>query len=274
MILELTRQFIGTSTLGMVGAGHLARAIALGLLEAGLPKHNLAICHRGSKETDRELAAAGLVERVVDKDIVTRESRILLYLVRPQDAMAIQGASFRDDGIFISFLAGVPLKNLPVSIADTQCFRVMPSAPDTLRQRNGIAALYPADNPLVREILESLGLRVVALKQESDIHAFTALGSCLPIALTYWEGLGNKTDDAELLETARRFSLPSYDKILQWAHSVRPRGLSDDEQERYLTQATTPGGVTDAILAAIRTGTKLPAALERGIERSRELAGA
>jgi len=228
MTLELTRQFLGTSTLGMVGAGHLAKAIALGLLEAGLPKHNLAICHRGSKETDRELSAAGLVERVVDKDIVTRGSRILLYLVRPQDVMAIQGADFRDDGIFISFLAGVPLKNLPVSIADTQRFRVMPSAPDTLRQRNGIAALYPADNPLVREILESLGLRVVALKQESDIHAFTALGPCLPIALTYWEGLGNKSDEAELLDAARKFGLPSYDSILRWAHSVRPRGLSND----------------------------------------------
>jgi len=272
MTLELTRRFLGTSTLGMIGAGHLARAIAIGLLEVGLPKQKLAICHRGSKETDRELAAVGLADLVVDKDFVVRESRILLYLVRPQDVMAVQGAGLRDDCILISFLAGVHLKNLPVSVADTQRFRVMPSAPDTLRQRNGIAALYPADNPLVREILESLGLRVVALKRESDIHAFTALGPCLPIALTCWEGLGNKINDAELLETAGRYGLSGYDKILRWAHGVRPRGLSDEEEELYLVQATTPGGVTDAILAAIRTGTKLPAALEYGIERSRELA--
>ena len=61
--------------------------------------------------------------------------------------------------------------------------------------------------------------------------------------------------------------------LVRWAHSVPPKGLSNDEQKRYLTQATTPGGVTDAILAAIRTGMRLPAALERGIERSRELAG-
>jgi pyrroline-5-carboxylate reductase len=148
----------------------------------------------------------------------------------------------------------------------------MTSAPDTLRKRNGIAALYPTDNLLTQEILGSLGLRVVPLRQESDIHAFTALGPCLPIVLTYCESIGYKIDDSELLETARKFDLPDYYPILQWAHGVRPRQLTGEEQRCYLVQATTPGGVTDAILSAMRTGMSLSAALERGIERSRELA--
>jgi pyrroline-5-carboxylate reductase len=274
MSLELIQRFLGGSTIGLFGAGHLGRAIAEGLLEAGLPSHHLAICHRGSEKTHRELAASGLTGLVATTENVTRQSKILLYLVRPQDYLVIRDFDLREDSLFISFLAGVPLKNLPVRAAEVHSVRVMTSAPDTLRRRNGIAALYPADNPLTREILESLGLRVVLLREESDIHAFTALGPCLPIALTCWEGLGNQINDSELLETARIYSMPDYQSILQWAHSVRPRLLSAEERKRYLVQATTPGGVTDAILSAMRNGMRLSAALEQGIERSQGFAGA
>jgi pyrroline-5-carboxylate reductase len=150
----------------------------------------------------------------------------------------------------------------------------MPSAPDTLRNRNGIAALYPASNLLTREILESLGLRVVPLGQESDIHAFTVLGPCLPIVLTYWESIGCKIDDAELLATARKYDLPDYYQILQWAHSIRPRQLTAEERKSYLIQAATPGGITDAILFAMSNGLSLSDALEQGVERSKEMATA
>lgn len=274
MSFDLINRFLSDSTIGLFGAGHLGRAIAKGLLEADFPRCNLAICHRGSKETDRELATIGLADLIVDSKQLVRQSRILLYLVRPQSYQAIRDFELRDDILFISFLAGVPLNRLPVHVPDAQRIRVMTSAPDTLRQRNGIAALYPADNPLAREMLDTLGLRVVPLRQESDIHAFTALGPCLPIVLTYWESTGCNIDDQELLETAKKFGLPDYPPILQWAHSVRPRQLSPEEIDRYLSQAATPGGVTDAILSAMRAGMSLSAALQRGMERSQELATA
>jgi len=35
MILDLTRQFLSNSTLGLFGAGHLGRTIAKGLLDVG-----------------------------------------------------------------------------------------------------------------------------------------------------------------------------------------------------------------------------------------------
>ena len=69
-----------------------------------------------------------------------------------------------------------------------------------------------------------------------------------------------------------RFGLPSYRHILKWADAVRPRNLSASERDRYLAQAATPGGVTEAIVKAIADGLPLPDALVRGIERSVELA--
>ncbi len=264
--------FLGDSKTGLFGTGNLGRAIAKGLLTAGFPRGKLGICYRGSDETSRELAVAGLTDLVAPCDLVVRESRILLYLVRPQNLQAIQDYNLQEDCIFFSFLAGVPLNNLPVHLPTAQCIRVMTSAPDTLRDRNGIAALYPADNALALELINSLGLRTINLRQESDIHAFTALGPCLPIALTYWESVGRNIDDQELLETAEKCGLPDYHEILQWAHNVRPKELSHEEIKHYLAQATTPGGVTAAILTAMKAGMSLSASLKRGIERSQELA--
>jgi pyrroline-5-carboxylate reductase len=230
MPLEQTLRFLEDASIGLFGAGHLARAIAVGLLDAGLPRSSLAICHRASEQTHQQLVLAGLSDLIAESQQVVRRSRILFYLVRPQDHAAIGDYRVRNDSLFVSFLAGVRLESIPVHLPATRRVRVMSSAPDSLRQRKGIAALAPSVSPLIREVMESLGLHILALRSEDDIHAFTALGPCLPIVLTYWEGLGNSVDDSELLDTANRFSLPDYAAILHWAHVIRPRNLSKDER--------------------------------------------
>jgi len=273
--LHLTRQYLGGETLGIFGAGHLGRAVADGLLRLGLPRNQIAICHRGTQATHSQLSADGLDDLIVETAQLVSRSRIVLYLVRPQHHDAIERYRVRSDSLFVSFLAGIPLKRIPVDVVDDNRIRVMTSAPDTLRRRHGLAAIYAthaaASKPIL-EILESLGLRIVVLTQEADIHAFTALGPCLPIALTYWSSLGNTIDELEILESARRHALPDCDAILQWALSTQSLSFSNEERNQYLTQAVTPGGVTDAIISAMKNGMRLSQALERGIERSREMA--
>ena len=275
MSLDLTRLYLDGQAIGIFGAGHLGRAVADGLLRLGLPRNQITLCHRGTQTTRNQLSAEGLDDLVFEAERVVSRSRIVLYLVRPQHYDAIEKYCVRADSLFVSFLAGIPLKRIPVGVADDNRIRVMTSAPDTLRRRNGLAALY-ATNPVaskpMREVLESLGLHIVLLSREADIHAFTALGPCLPIALRYWSSLGNTIDELEILETARRHALPDCDAILQWAQSTQSLSLSNDERSQYLMQAVTPGGVTDAIIGAINSGMSVSQALERGIERSRELA--
>ena len=270
--MENTYQFLEFSTLGIFGAGHLGRAIACGLLDAGFPRHMLTVCHRGSADTYRKLVESGLAETIADCNELIRRSKIVLYVVRPQDYRSLADYTMRADSLLVSFLAGVSLRRIPVLIDESQLVRVMTSAPDTLRQKNGIAAIYPADNVVAREIMAALKLRVFALKHEEDIHAFTALGPCLPIALTYWESMGYGVDEAELLDTAARFDLPEYSQVLQWARTVQPRNLSTEERSHYIAQAATPGGVTEAILGEMQAGQRLAVALVCGIHRSRELA--
>ena len=275
MSLNLTRQYLDGQAIGIFGAGHLGSAVADGLLRLGLPRNQITLCHRGTQATRNQLSADGLEDLVVEAAELVSRSRIVLYLVRPQHHDAIEKYRVRADSLFVSFLAGIPLKRIPVDVSANNRVRVMTSAPDTLRRRHGLAALYAthaaASGPIL-EILESLGLRIVVLSQEADIHAFTALGPCLPIALTYWSSLGNTIDELEILEVARRHALPNRDAILQWALSTHSLSFSNDELSQYLTQAVTPGGVTDAIVSAINNGMSISQALDRGIERSRELA--
>ena len=263
--------FLDNHSLGIFGAGHLGRAVASGLLAAGFPRAQLAIGHRGSSATYQRLVADGLAECAVDCETLVREAKMLLYIVRPQDYRAIAEFPVREDALLLSLLAGVPLQHLPVSLADSQRVRVMPSAPDTFYQRNGIAALYPADHAIVRELLTTLALRVFPLPCEESMHAFTAFGPCLPIALTYWEGLGKQVEENELLDSAAQYGLTDFSALLAWARTVQPQHASAEEGKRYVLQAATPGGVTEAILREIDNGQNLSLALERGIMRSREL---
>lgn len=268
--MKNTYQFLRNSTLGIFGAGHLGRALASGLLDTGFPRQMLAICHRESTDTDRQIAALGLSECVTDCSQMS-DSKILFYAVRPQDCRAIAEYPVRADGLMISFLAGIALRSIPVSLAQDQRVRVITSAPETLRRKNGIAALFPPNNIIAREILSVLGLQIFPVRDEETIHAFTALATCLPTALTYWEALGREVDKTELLDTAVSFDLSGYPQILAWARTVQPRNLSVDERDRYVAQAATPGGVTEAILSEVKAAKRLSVALIRGIHRSRQL---
>lgn len=272
--MDFTNQFLGDSMVSIVGAGSMGRAIARGLLKAGFRRDRLAICTRGSEKSRQDLENDGLLELAADGNQALPLSKIALYLVRPQDYRAIGEYSLRRDCLLISFLAGVSIGSLPVEVPESLRARVMPSAPDTLEQKNGIAALYPGENPVALELLRSLHMKVFPLADEDAFHAFTAFGPVLPIALTHWESLGRTVDDAELLAAAAVHGLTDYATILAWARSVQPGRLAPEAHRRYLAQAATPGGVTQAALTAIDEGQELSRALEQGLRRCRELAGA
>jgi pyrroline-5-carboxylate reductase len=262
---------LDTSTLGIFGAGHLGRAIAIGLLESGFPKSKLLICHKGSIDTYNKLVDAGLSDYVVTPDKVVKMANILLYTVRPQNYLSLTEYIIPEKTLFISFMAGIELRSIPIDLPKKQRVRIMPSSPDTILKKNGIAAIYPKNSISGINLLTDLKLKVFPLDDESDIHAFTALGPCLPFAITYFETLGKEVDNIELLNIGEKYNMPEYFKIIEWARNTQPHNFSSDELDQYVKQASTPGGVTEAILNEIRNGKSLSVSLEKGIYRSKEL---
>ena len=260
----------GTS-LGVFGAGHLGRAISTVLVRNGFPLSRLLVCHGGSPETAALLAEAGLSTRVVRADELTRRSGIILYTVRPQQVNAIERCELRNDALLISFLAGIPRAHIPVLVPSSNRFRVMISAPDTIVEAGAIGAAYPDGNLVVAELLSALGIEQFPLNDEDELHAFTALGVCLPIVLASWRAQGRAVDDGELSRCAQKHDLDNYERILEWAHRAEPRFETAAARDASLLKAATPGGVTEAMIGQIRTGASVSETLERGIRRSREL---
>jgi pyrroline-5-carboxylate reductase len=166
------------AALGVFGVGHLGRVIASGLIQNDFPISRLLVCHGGSAETAARLAEAGLSERIVQASELAQRSRIILYLVRPQNLNAIKNCELINDSLLISFLAGTPLARIPVRMAQGNRVRVMTSAPDTIEKRKAIGGVCPPGNPIVEELLCALRVQQIFLDKESDMHAFTALGRC------------------------------------------------------------------------------------------------
>ena len=110
--------------------------------------------------------------------------------------------SFRSNSVLISFSGGVPLPPLPLQLP--QRIRAITSAPDTLRP--GLVSRR-AIRPIAflgHEILSALKVLVIGLRREIRRPYLRRIGamSTHPIALTYWEALGNEVDESELIETS------------------------------------------------------------------------
>jgi pyrroline-5-carboxylate reductase len=191
--------------------------------------------------------------------------------VRPQNRNAIENCELIGDALIVSFLAGTPLARLPVRIAHERRIRVMTSAPDTIVRGAAIAGVYPRGNPVIEELLGALRVEQFFLDSEGDMHAFTALGVCLPIVLACWRAQGDAVDEEALMICARSHGLGNYKAILDWALRTEPRFATPGAREDYLAAAATPGGVTEAMIRSIHAGGSLAEALECGICRSEEL---
>jgi pyrroline-5-carboxylate reductase len=179
-MFEQTLQYLDGAPLGLFGVGHLGQTIATGLLAAGFPSAQLIVCHDGSELMVQRMAAAGLTEHVVAPAELAERARILLYLVRPQDRQVLGAYALRSDVLLLSFLAGVLLEDLPVDVPMERRVRLLPSAPATIRDRDGYCGLYPADHEIAGEIIEALGMRVAPMYGQDDFHAFTGWACACP----------------------------------------------------------------------------------------------
>jgi len=270
-MLEKTLKLRGDDCVGIVGAGQLGSALAAALLTSGLPKSRLLLCHKGSSTTRSRLASLSLAQSVVDCSEVGRRCSIVIVALRPQDAEALSACSLRTDAVVVSCMAGVSINRLPIPSGINQSVRLMPSPPETIERKCGIAGVFPRGMSVARHICAALSLKPVYLSDEDAFHAFTALGVCLPAALSYWKSLGNFVDKGELLRLAAESKLRRYNRILKWAVSVSVADDSAEHPTPLFSSAATRGGVTQTILDAIRSGHSLSDGLRAGIRRSKEL---
>lgn len=262
-------------TLGMIGAGHMAEAIARGAIDAGVLSADQLIASDVSAERRDVFQRMGIAVAQSNADVIKQSGQVLLT-VKPQtlpDIAGELGGHVRDDQVVISIMAGIGSAKLSSAIGrPARIVRVMPNTP--LMVGLGAAGIAlggdakPGDEALALKLFGS-GDHHAVMVDEKLIDAVTAVSGSGPAYVFYLAeamleaaehlGLG---DDAEKLVTQT---------ILGAATLLRESGESAGELRR---KVTSPGGTTEAAIKHMdgnKTIEVIVNAIKSAERRSREL---
>ena len=234
------------STIGFLGAGKMATALAKGFVKAGLvtPKQLIA-----SDPSDAARAAfareVGAKTTAVNAEVV-KFAEVLILAVKPDQvtgALTAIRERFTDKNLLISIAAGVTLAKLEAGLgAGARVVRVMPNTPALVGASASAFALgqsaLPADAELAQKLLSAVG--VAFQVKESLLDAVTGLsGSGPAYVYLFIEGLSDGGVAAGLprdmaTKLAAQTVLGSAKMVLETG--LHPAALKD--------MVTSPGGTT------------------------------
>jgi len=244
------------SRIGFIGCGAMAKALAGGLVEAGIPAAQIRASDpiAAARKSFEAAIGASPGER---NDEVVAESDLVILAVKPGAVAQVleeldPAASVLP--IWVSIAAGVPLSTLALALPEgARIVRTMPNTPALVRA--GATAYFPGqalsadDLTLVEQVLEAAGF-VWRAPNEDLLDAVTGLsGSGPAYVFLFLEALadagvsqGLPRDAAQAL--AIRTVLGSAKLALETGS--HPGVLKD--------QVTSPGGTTIAGLERLEAG--------------------
>lgn len=263
-------------TLGFVGAGQMAQALASGFVEANLlePSRIVAFDPVAAAAEALRSKVAG-VRLLADNTAVAEAANVIVLAVKPQmmkRAMAEVRASVSPDKLFVSIAAGVTIDRLCEGLGTGRVVRVMPNTPCLVGRGASGFAMGPganaADGRMVAELFNAVGIAVPV--EESLLDAVTGLSGSGP-AFVYV--LIEALSDAGV-----RVGLSRAIASQLAAHTVRGAAemvLATGEHPAVLKdRVASPGGTTIAGLEALEQHGGRAAAMAAVVaatRRSREL---
>ncbi len=263
-------------TIGFLGAGNMAEALARGLLaaKAALPSQLRAA---DPSEARRKLFEKDLgVQAGTSNTEVAKAADVLVLAVKPglvAPVGAEVGALGKKTQLVISIAAGIPLDAIEAGWKGKPLARVMPNTP-ALVSCGAAAVCYrnagDKEKEIVREILGAVGL-VVEVEKESLLDAVTGLSGSGPAYV--FEFIEALADGGVLMGLPRDQALQLAAATVEGAaRMVRKTG---EHPASLKDKVASPGGTTIAGLAALESRGFRSSAIEAvraATERSRELA--
>jgi pyrroline-5-carboxylate reductase len=265
-----------TQTIGFIGAGQMARALARGFVTAGLVGGEKIVAF------DPVAAAASGFSTEVPGTAIAKSnsevaslSQVIFFAVKPQSMPAVMSelaGTIGPDKLFVSIAAGITLAKLGDGLKSQRIIRVMPNTPALVGQGASAYALGSGataeDSELVGKLLGAVGKAFPV--DEKLLDAVTGLsGSGPAFVYVMIEALsdggvrmGLPRDVASAL--AAQTVLGSAQMVLTTGE--HPAALKD--------KVASPGGTTIAGLAALESHglrAALIAAVEAATKRSQEL---
>ena len=266
-----------SQTIGFIGAGQMARALAGGLVQAGLVKAEQLVAAdpvaAAGEEFSRLVPGARLL---ANNGQIASQATVLFLAVKPQQVPGVLAElkpCLTDQHLLVSIAAGVRLATIAEGLSQRgRLVRVMPNTPCLVRQSASAYALGPkataADGELVKQMLSAVGLAFPL--DEKLLDAVTGLSGSGP-AFVY-------VMIEALADGGVRMGLPRDVAAALAAQTVKGAAemvLTSGEHPAVLKdRVASPGGTTIAGLQALETGglrAALINAVEAATRRSTEL---
>jgi pyrroline-5-carboxylate reductase len=173
-------------SIGFLGAGNMAGALILGLIQAGVVKPSRIVASDVREDRLEQLAAEHGIRVTLDNHRLVRESKILVLAVKPQvvdKVLASIGRHVRKTTLVVSIAAGVPISAIEARLpAGARVVRSMPNvAALALAGATAIAAgthATPRDMEAAKALFDAVGRTVIL--DESLLDAVTGLSGSGP----------------------------------------------------------------------------------------------
>lgn len=259
--------------IGILGAGAMGRALAVGLSGAGVDPKNISLCDKITSLSERVASELGVgIAETCDQ--LTERSDTVLIAVKPGDiATALRNVSTTEP-LWISIAAGVPISKLQLFISENaRIIRAMPNTPALIGE--GVTAFTAGgkatehDTKMAAAIFSSIGT-VWEAPTETLLDAVTGLSGSGP---AYIFVLIEALADAGVRE-----GLPNQAAHLLATQTVVGAGMLARESEKspvaLKEQVSSPGGTTVAGLAALEAAgfrSAVHKAVRAATARSKEL---
>jgi pyrroline-5-carboxylate reductase len=237
---------------GLIGAGHIARALAEGWSRSGVgaaPQLRFFDVEPGKAAA---LAAASGGEATASLAELVSLSDLVVVAVRPQhvDAVLRSVAPLLGARVLVSVAAGIPLQRLLDPLpGGSLVARVMPNVPAALGL--GVFLLVPGTLGPARERVEdlfALAGEVVPIAEEL-FDAATAVSGCMAGMLARFVEAFTVAAQAHGVpaDTAARLAVAS-------VHGAAALIAREDDAAAVGAAAATPGGMTAAAIKALDEG--------------------
>ncbi|REK12446.1 MAG: pyrroline-5-carboxylate reductase [Planctomycetota bacterium] len=242
-------------SIGFIGAGQMARALAAGFVKAGLAEPTAVLAADPSSEALNAFtqSVAG-AKTVGDNASLAEQAEVIVLATKPQHlasaiAPMVKAAAGK---LVVSIAAGVKLATLEKSLGKARLVRVMPNTPCLVGESASGYCLGPRatqdDAALVKQLLESVGIAFEV--DEPLLDAVTGLsGSGPAFAYVMIEALA---DGGVAMGLKRDVALALAAQTLRGAAQMV---LETGEHPGVLKdRVASPGGTTIAGLEALEAG--------------------
>ncbi len=239
-------------TIGFIGFGNMAQAIAKGLLEKQLVKPQELMFSNRSEDKRQQLIKSFAVSGTSSNQTVWDESDILILAVKPyQIDEVLSGLDKTKHPFVISVAAGVTNAQLALHLKESSFLRTMPNLNSQVGE--GMTAIVENDQveqkdlDRTKEIFEAVG-EVVELP-ESQLSAFIALAGSSPALVFMFIDT--------LARAGVKYGLPKDKATKIAAQAVLGSGRTvletDQDPWTLIDQVSSPGGVTvEGILSLLK----------------------